>query len=237
MVDDDPSTLRLLEVVLRERGLQPTLAQGSIAAKSMLEQKSASDFDCALVDYRMPGMNGLEFVAWLLSVEPEISTVLMTAEGDMDLVTGALRQGVVDYVEKPFRRPDLYEALFKAAELTSERRYRASAAEGVREITLINDRLVPQADALPTTFAPGYKKTLERTFRPFGAYVPANVDNNMVAGLSGLFVAVAVPCVMSWALFGTELRRWLKQPRHARAFNITMAIVLIASLIPILRAY
>ena len=71
----------------------------------------------------------------------------------------------------------------------------------------------------------------------FGAYVPANVDNNMVAGLSGLFVAVAVPCVMSWALFGTELRRWLKQPRHARAFNITMAIVLIASLIPILRAY
>ncbi len=166
VVDDDSSTLTLLEAILRSRGIEGVIASSPLEAQAIIKRETTQDIDCALVDYRMPGMNGLELVQWLFEQDPTLSTVLMTAEGDMDLVTGALRQGVTDYVEKPFRRPELFDSLEKAAERTSERRYLRTAAEEVRDITLIHERLVPGDEVLAPPFAAKWKPRLQSVFMP-----------------------------------------------------------------------
>jgi threonine/homoserine/homoserine lactone efflux protein len=54
--------------------------------------------------------------------------------------------------------------------------------------------------------------------------------------LAGIFGVVNLPSVAMWALCGSALRRWLARPRVLRAFNIGMAVLLLASLWPILGA-
>ncbi|SDP53924.1 Threonine/homoserine/homoserine lactone efflux protein [Ralstonia sp. 25mfcol4.1] len=48
---------------------------------------------------------------------------------------------------------------------------------------------------------------------------------------------VNLPSITTWAVFGAALRRWLANPRVLRAFNVTMALLLLASLWPILGAH
>jgi threonine/homoserine/homoserine lactone efflux protein len=69
----------------------------------------------------------------------------------------------------------------------------------------------------------------------FSIYIPPASGWVMSVALSTLFAAINLPCVSCWTLFGSRLRRWLKDPRHARVFNVAMAVLLVASLIPIWR--
>jgi threonine/homoserine/homoserine lactone efflux protein len=50
--------------------------------------------------------------------------------------------------------------------------------------------------------------------------------------LTGMFMAMAVPGCSTWILFGTGLRRWLGNPTRLRIFNVTMAVLLVLSLVP-----
>jgi threonine/homoserine/homoserine lactone efflux protein len=70
----------------------------------------------------------------------------------------------------------------------------------------------------------------------FSAYVPAGTTPTWILLVAILFALIGVPCVSSWVLFGTVLKRWLHEPRTARVFNVVMALLLIASLIPMMDA-
>jgi len=52
--------------------------------------------------------------------------------------------------------------------------------------------------------------------------------------LLGVFTLLAAGAAMTWAVFGVGLRRFLRNPRHARIFNGSMAVLLIASIVPML---
>ncbi|MGO4328907.1 LysE family translocator [Cupriavidus sp. 2TAF22] len=54
--------------------------------------------------------------------------------------------------------------------------------------------------------------------------------------LAGMFAVINLPSVAMWAVFGSAMRRWLAQPRVLRLFNVAMALLLLASLWPILSA-
>ncbi|CAG2152828.1 LysE family translocator [Cupriavidus numazuensis] len=58
-----------------------------------------------------------------------------------------------------------------------------------------------------------------------------------VALMAGIFAVINLPSVAMWAVFGSALRRWLSQPRVLRVFNVGMAVLLLASLWPILGAH
>lgn len=68
----------------------------------------------------------------------------------------------------------------------------------------------------------------------FSIYVPGPVGWLLVLGVSALFTAINLPCVSSWALFGSGLRQWLREPRYARVFNVVMALLLVATLLPMI---
>jgi threonine/homoserine/homoserine lactone efflux protein len=65
------------------------------------------------------------------------------------------------------------------------------------------------------------------------------IPSDPVLGLllvAGVFGAINLPCVSSWTLLGAQLRRFLSNPRNLRIFNVTMAVLLVASLWPIVFA-
>jgi len=64
----------------------------------------------------------------------------------------------------------------------------------------------------------------------------ANIWVNALV-MACLFAVINLPSVATWAVFGAALRRWLARPRVLRVFNVTMAVLLLASLWPILGAH
>lgn len=69
----------------------------------------------------------------------------------------------------------------------------------------------------------------------FATYIPAAPSASLVVAIAALFATINIPCISGWAVFGTRLRRWLREPRYARAFNVGMAVLLVVSLVPMLR--
>ncbi|MFI4955848.1 MAG: LysE family translocator [Gammaproteobacteria bacterium] len=68
-------------------------------------------------------------------------------------------------------------------------------------------------------------------------YVPETPEPSLfinVVTVSFAYTAVCIPCSFIWAGFGSSLRRFLSDPMHFRIFNITMALLLVASLYPML---
>lgn len=59
--------------------------------------------DIAILDQKLPDGNGLDLVAKLRAIDPDIPVVLLTGHGSVDLAVDALKQGVTDFIEKPFK--------------------------------------------------------------------------------------------------------------------------------------
>ena len=68
------------------------------------------------------------------------------------------------------------------------------------------------------------------------AYLPVDATAQQVLALSGLYLLLGLPCVGSWAAFGSSMRTFLQDPRKLRVFNGTMALALVISLVPMLRS-
>ncbi len=65
-------------------------------------------------------------------------------------------------------------------------------------------------------------------------YTPEGSGRETVLILAGAFMLVGAPCSAAWAGFGQGLRRFLDRPAILRAFNVTMAVLLVASLYPLM---
>lgn len=68
------------------------------------------------------------------------------------------------------------------------------------------------------------------------AYLPPHAVLFDVALLALVFAVIGIFCVGAWAVFGVGMRRFLQDARSVRIFNVTMALLLLASLYPILRS-
>ena len=66
------------------------------------------------------------------------------------------------------------------------------------------------------------------------AYLPVDATAPQVLLLGSLFTLLGIPCVGSWAAFGSSMRQFLQDPLKLRIFNNAMALLLLASLVPML---
>jgi sigma-B regulation protein RsbU (phosphoserine phosphatase) len=102
IADDDPTSCHILEAVLRKWGYKPVVARDGLEAWNVF--KSDYPPHLAILDWMMPGMDGLEIcrkVRSLTNLSPPY-LILLTALGDKeDIVTG-LDAGANDYLTKPF---------------------------------------------------------------------------------------------------------------------------------------
>jgi DNA-binding NtrC family response regulator len=81
------------------------------SAESALELVQHAHFDLAVVDYRLPGLDGLGLVRRLTEVSPETHTIVITAYSSPELEEEALQLHAARYLEKPFRIQDLMSTI------------------------------------------------------------------------------------------------------------------------------
>ncbi|MFW5752912.1 MAG: sigma-54-dependent transcriptional regulator, partial [Planctomycetota bacterium] len=59
--------------------------------------------DLVILDQRLPDGNGIEAVGQMVAIDPELPILLLTGHGSVDMAVDALKQGIADFVEKPFK--------------------------------------------------------------------------------------------------------------------------------------
>ncbi|AGW12943.1 sigma-54-dependent transcriptional regulator [Megalodesulfovibrio gigas] len=115
VVDDNPNSLKSLEVVIADLGHSPAAVAGGQEAMAALRRER---FPLVVTDIRMPGMDGLELLT-AIKTDPACSTcdvVLITGHGDMETAIEALRKGAYDYLNKPINARELAAVIERAAE-------------------------------------------------------------------------------------------------------------------------
>lgn len=81
-----------------------------------LEIIKDNDCDIIITDYRLPGMDGLEFLKRAQSLNAPFKKILLTAYMTEPVISEAFRLGVHEFIEKPFSMEDLEEALARVLE-------------------------------------------------------------------------------------------------------------------------
>jgi DNA-binding NtrC family response regulator len=117
IVDDEPDMLELLR-----RSLEPDLKcrlSTASSAEQALQVLSENAVDLALVDIKMPGMDGLELLELVKRKWPDLTVVMMTAYGTIETAVSAMKQGAYDFITKPFDHEALLVRLEKALERSS----------------------------------------------------------------------------------------------------------------------
>ncbi|MDB4874730.1 MAG: NtrC family two-component response regulator [Gemmatimonadetes bacterium] len=113
IVDDESGILDSLNILLRNEGFTPVLAQGGKAGLERLAEKSP---DIVLTDIRMPNVTGVEILAAARHADPDMPVILMTAQATLQSAVQAVNEGAFYYIQKPFRNDELVAILRRAAE-------------------------------------------------------------------------------------------------------------------------
>lgn len=108
VVDDEPLKRITLQIELSEQGYEVFEAADALAAMRIFESKPV---DVVVSDVRMPGLNGLDFLAHVKSARPEVGVILMTAYATVDNAVTAIKRGAHDYITKPFTTQELITKL------------------------------------------------------------------------------------------------------------------------------
>ena len=98
LVDDEEEFVNVLAERLETRGLRVDTAEnGEIA----LEKAELKEYDAILLDMAMPGMDGTETLRRLLEINPDLQVILLTGQSTLSQAVEAMKQGALDFLEKP----------------------------------------------------------------------------------------------------------------------------------------
>jgi DNA-binding NtrC family response regulator len=113
VVDDEFSVRDSLSRWLRKDGFDATPAESGEAALALAKTKR---FDAAVVDIKMPGMDGLDLQSALRGIDPDLAVIVITAYASVDSAVRALKDGAFDYITKPIDPGELSHLLQRAVE-------------------------------------------------------------------------------------------------------------------------
>lgn len=115
LVDDDELLRERMGRALAARGLDVRVASSGAEALRLARQ---SPPELAVLDLKMPGMTGLEALAELRKVVPDIRAVILTGYGSIANTVEAMRQGAENYVTKPADADQVLEAFHRSGALS-----------------------------------------------------------------------------------------------------------------------
>ncbi len=99
IADDDPEILALLEDVISGHGCRVTAIERGDAAYRALQ---AGGIDLLITDLMMPDLNGFELLAKAQAEQPDLPVLVITSSQSVQDAVRALKQGALDYLQKPF---------------------------------------------------------------------------------------------------------------------------------------
>lgn len=137
IIDDDPAARQALAVLVESMNLR---VETYASAQEFLDVYDPSKPGCMLLDVRMPGVSGLELLQRLVSDKIPVPVIIISAHGDVPMVVQAMKAGALNFLEKPCRDQQLWEAIQEALRWdTDNRKQLARNARAQRRIA----RLTP----------------------------------------------------------------------------------------------
>jgi FixJ family two-component response regulator len=118
IVDDDDAVRDSLGLLMKSVGLKARVFD---SAESFLENYKPADTGCLVLDIRMPGMSGIELQRELSNRKWELPIIFITAHGDIPMAVEAVRNGALDFVQKPFDDKELVGKIEKALSESQQR--------------------------------------------------------------------------------------------------------------------
>ncbi|MGD8330153.1 MAG: response regulator transcription factor [Acidobacteriota bacterium] len=138
VVDDDDAVRRSTEMLIRSMGLR---VESFASAAEFLEDFDPQQPGCVILDIRMPGMSGLELQEHLNGLGASIPVIFVTGHGDVPMAVKAMKEGAVDFIQKPFRDQELIDRVHAAVDRDTKHRNAARLKQGIQErIDLLTSR-------------------------------------------------------------------------------------------------
>jgi DNA-binding NtrC family response regulator len=198
VVDDEPTVRESCQRIFAERGFD---VETAASGKEGLDRARRGFYDCALVDLKMPDLDGMELVRTLRTNRPGTAIVVITGYGTVRTAVEAAKMGVSDYIEKPFTPAEITEAAGRALGTAQKQRQVTVEADLVKEVL----RLAPRHN----TFA---WNLLTKGSRVLSGY--ALSSEAKAAIVSGDIAWVEREC----GELTDEERRWLQQRLEAETW-------------------
>ena len=144
VVDDEKIILELTSMILRSRGYEPLTAE---SGRDGLQVVAAERPALVLLDYMMPGMDGLTALKQIRLQYPDTYVIMFTGKGSEEIAVEMMKAGASDYILKPFNNQDLVDRIENVLRL--------------RRIELHNQELVQERERLLQEIE-GWNLELER---------------------------------------------------------------------------
>jgi two-component system response regulator FixJ len=99
VVDDDAAVRKSLAFLLASEGLPARLHE---SASGFLDDAARIEAGCIVTDVRMPGIDGIELIRRLKERGIALPVIVMTGHADVPMAVEAMKEGAIDFLEKPF---------------------------------------------------------------------------------------------------------------------------------------
>ena len=111
IVDDDPSMLKYLSELVSTINYK---SETYDSASDFLGSYRDDGIGCLVLDLRLPGISGLELQQQLTSKNIDLPVIMISGFGDISTAVKAMKSGVLDFLEKPFKGQDLLDLIHNA---------------------------------------------------------------------------------------------------------------------------
>jgi len=130
IVDDEPNITEILEIVLRDEGMEVLKTGSGREALAILQDQ---EVDVAISDIRMPDFSGVELLREAKQVAPDTVFIMITAFASTETAIEALQHGAYDYITKPFKMDDLRSIARRALEQKKSRKLQPASSPDNKE--------------------------------------------------------------------------------------------------------
>ncbi|WP_297361320.1 sigma-54 dependent transcriptional regulator [Thauera sp.] len=184
IVDDEELYRELLCGRLGRQGYRVSEAADGEAALRCIEH---ADIDLALIDIKMPGMDGIALLERIKRVAPRVEVVVLTGHGSIDSAIAAMKLGAFDYLTKPYQLTELDLIVARALE-------RSALARRCDALAVEVQRLRCNEDEGMVGHSAPWQQMLERVRRAAPLDVPV-----LITGESGAGKEVVAAALHRWS--------------------------------------
>ncbi|OGT89483.1 MAG: hypothetical protein A2514_04710 [Gammaproteobacteria bacterium RIFOXYD12_FULL_61_37] len=133
VIDDDPDVCVALAWLIGSVGLGTRTFHG--IAEFLADWRPDADSGCLVLDVRMPGMGGMEFLERMRQMRIDLPVIMLSGHGTIPMATRALRLGAVDFVQKPIDEQLLLDRIQEALARDVQARARREANARLETLT------------------------------------------------------------------------------------------------------
>jgi CheY-like chemotaxis protein len=210
VVDDDRSNCRILSKILSAQGYQVDIAENGEQALALV---ASTDYGLALLDYKMPGMDGVELYRRIRQIRPEMPGVFQTAFAKIEVIYSAIEAGAERILAKPVDTQELLPLVERLVGKSMGASHRATEPEPVPEERLVS-AAASISEELPDEEADARQALIERLARS-AAGGPEAIEQRLKeldrewGAERAIEVGAAALGLCGVALASTGHRRWL----------------------------